>query len=144
MTDLSLAEIRAHIAALDRFRERYTAYLNTGPGNAPSRRPVIEVIPAADLAMDASGMSFHFDEAMGQHRKRYSGLVNTAFVHEYPGWTPSGPSDQPATYEQVLSNVGIGRARLIDLEAEVRRARRRPTYWIRRALRALLAPSDRF
>jgi hypothetical protein len=136
----SPGEIRRDIEALDIFRERYVAYLDAGPGDDGAKRRVIESIPAAQRALEDARAVFAVQEPpeVGPYRRTYRGLMNTAFLHEQPGWQPHVFSDGPAVYERVLDGVSFARARLVDLDAEVRRARRRPTYWIDRALRSLL------
>lgn len=139
--DLSPKEIRKDVEALDTFRERYIAYLNAGPdGDNALRQRVIESIPAAERALeDASGVFvFQDPPALAPYQRTYRGLMNTAFLHEQPGWQPYAFSDGPAVYERVLDGVGFARARLVDLDGQVRQARRRPAYWIDRALRSLL------
>jgi hypothetical protein len=75
---------------------------------------------------------------MLQPRRRHSGLANTAFLHEHPGFRPNPYGDDPAVFEGVVDAIHQGRARLVHREGKAKRQRRRPTYWIDRTLRALL------
>lgn len=139
MRDLSPSGIRSHIAALDVFDAAYAAYLAGGRDSHELRQRVIEATPAADEALVAANAQFVIETPpMLQPPLRYSGLANTAFLHEHPGFRPNPYGDAPTVFEQVVYSIHQGRARLVHMEGKAKRQRRRPTYWIDRALRALL------
>jgi hypothetical protein len=140
MVSPSPRKFREHEAALDRFVSAYERYLHGGPsGGGALREAVIDSIPAADNAMDVANAVFYIEDPpmLGPTRRRYYGLANTAFLHEQPGFRPTGLD--PAIFERVIDAVRIARSRLEERAREEERRRRNPFYWIDRALRLALA-----
>jgi len=139
---LSPNDVRALRAALVRFNNAYVAYLQTP--SPDTRSGVIRAIPEAETALLVGGGGYTFTDppAMGSMRQSYSGLGQTAFLHEQFGWEEV--HGRPP-YELVLE--GVQRADAV-LELEERRAverdsdevrrRRHPLYWADRAVRAAL------
>lgn len=68
----------------------------------------------------------------------HRGLANVAFLHETPGYRPIG-EEGGATFQLVLDSVDQSIAYLVEYEKDLSRARRRPLYWVDRAIRALLS-----
>jgi hypothetical protein len=74
---------------------------------------------------------------MGPMRQQYRGLSQTAFIHE-TGW---GQVNEREPFELVLEGMGSADAVLAAEERRVAKARRRPTYWLDRAVRTALMPA---
>jgi hypothetical protein len=96
-------------------------------------------MPEAEMAMLEGGGGYTFTDppAMGSMRQQYSGLSQTAFLHE-TGW---GPVHGRETYEMVLEGIESVDGVLAARERRVAMLRRRPTYWLDRAVRTALMPA---
>jgi hypothetical protein len=138
---LSPKQIEAHIAALDAFRSVYDTYLDApGGADGTERQAVIEAIPAAERAMDAAPLGYYVDDppALGAARQRHVGLTSTAFLDEEPGYALAAAYAGRPVADGVKDAVGLAKSKLADQLQTARAERRRPAYWIDRALRALL------
>ena len=73
-----------------------------GPSSA-TNAAVYRAMPEAEMAMLEGGGGYTFTDppAMGSMRQQYSGLSQTAFLHE-TGW---GPVHGRETYEMVLEGI---------------------------------------
>jgi hypothetical protein len=107
---LTADQAREHIAALQKFRTAYEAYLRADPSRAYElRRAVQRAMPSAQEAIDATGGgTVVVDPPAAGGRFRYQGLANTAFLHERPGFRLS----QPPIYEAVLDDLDRAEATL--------------------------------
>lgn len=96
-------------------------------------------MPDAELALlqGGGGVTLLDPPAMGPMRQPYRGLSQTAFIHA-TGW---GQVHGREPYELVLEGIQSADAVLAAEERRVARARRRPTYWLDRAVRTALLPA---
>lgn len=108
-------QLRQHISDLERFTAAYEAYLQGGSGGASRlRKAVIDAMPAAQRAMNVAEADLMVIDppALGAHRQVYSGLANLAFLHERPGYRPTG--NDPAVHEGLLDTLDTAVATLRD------------------------------
>jgi hypothetical protein len=103
MAQLTSAQAREYVRALEAFKTAYLAYLTAGPnGPAEVRRNVIKTIPAAEVALNQVGGGLVVgDPPMMNTGMVYRGLANLAFLHERPGFRLS----EPPLYEAVLDSI---------------------------------------
>src|SRR5437588_11981221 len=96
-------------------------------------------MPEADVALRAGGggVTLLDPPAMGAMRQEYRGLAQTAFIHE-TGW---GQVHGREPYELVLDGISSADAVLAAEERRLAKLRRRPTYWLDRAVRTALMPA---
>ncbi len=128
---VTFKRLREHRQALDEFLAAYNTYLSS-TDDMEARARLNRLIPAAEAAMDALGMGF----AVLPPPASGSGpvirhLANVAFLHEKPGFGT-------LPNEQVIDVVEQTLALIEEREKMLRRLRRRPLYWLDRAVRALL------
>jgi hypothetical protein len=133
----SPSELREMREALRAFREAYVAYIDR-----PSREAkavAVRAMPEAELALHAGGggVTLLDPPAMGYMRQQHRGLAQTAFIHE-TGW---GQVDGREPYELVLDGMDSVDAVLAAEERRLAKLRRRPTYWLDRAVRTALMPA---
>ena len=90
-------------------------------------------MPEAEVALHAGGggVTLLDPPAMGPMRQQCRGLSATAFIHE-TGW---GNVHGRPPYELVLEGIESTDAVLAAEERRVAKARRRPLYWVDRAMR---------
>jgi hypothetical protein len=134
MSSYSLAELRTMRAALAAFQSAYVDYLRNPDQAAKSK--VFRAMPDAELAIlsGGGGVTFTDPPAMGSMRRMYTGLSQTAFIHE-TGW---GDVHGRRPYELVLEGLESADAVLASEERRVADRRRHLTYWLDRAVRAAL------
>lgn len=118
MRNLSSKAIRTHRAALARFNDVYTTYLDEQPNDPAewrrSRENVALEIPAAQRAMDLVGTPIAMTPTPMPGEPIVRGLANVAFVHEvYPG------NDTRFIRDQIIGAL----ASLDDLERAASRRR---------------------
>jgi hypothetical protein len=131
------AELREMRGALAAFRSAYIEYLrDRTPAN---RSAAVHAMPDAELAVLAGGggVTLLDPPAMGPMRQQYRGLSQTAFIHE----TDWGDVHGRPPYELVLEGMDSVDAVLAAEERRVAAARRRPSYWLDRAVRTALMPA---
>jgi hypothetical protein len=133
----SPSELREMRAALAAFQSAYVAYLqNPTPA---TKSAAVHAMPDAELALFAGGggVTLLDPPAMGPMRQQYRGLSQTAFIHE----TSWGDVNGRPTYELVLEGIDSCEAVLEAEERRVAAARRKPSYWLDRAVRTALMPA---
>ena len=133
-TPSELGEMRE---ALREFQDAYVAYINTPSPRA--KAAAVRAMPDAELALRAGGggVTLLDPPAMGPMRREYQGLAQTAFLHE-TGW---GQVHGREPYELVLEGIDSVDAVLAAEERRLAKLRRRPTYWLDRAVRTALMPT---
>ncbi len=96
-------------------------------------------MPEAEIALAAGGggVTLLDPPALGAMRREYRGLSQTAFIHE-TGW---GQVHGREPYELVLEGIASADAVLAAEERRLAKLRRRPTYWLDRAVRTALMPA---
>lgn len=123
--------------ALRAFKDAYVAYLSNP--NPAARAAAVRAMPEAEPAVLAGGggVTFIDPPAMGPMRQQYQGLAQTAFIHE-TGW---GQVYGREPYELVLEGLDSVDANLAAVQRRVAKRRRRPAYWLDRAVRTALMPA---
>jgi hypothetical protein len=131
------SELREMREALRAFQEAYVEYIR-GPSPA-AKAAAVHTMPEAELALHAGGggVTLLDPPAMGPMRQQYRGLAQTAFIHE-TGW---GQVHGREPYELVLDGIQSADAALAAQERRVATLRRRPSYWLDRAVRTALMPA---
>jgi hypothetical protein len=121
---------------LGAFTAAYVDYLKNP--TQETRSQVLRLIPEADEALMAGGGGFAFTDApaMGPFRQRYATLSATAFLHEQHGWE-RGVHGRP-THDLVIEGLERADSVLTVAQSRAVERRRRPTYWLDRAVRAVL------
>jgi hypothetical protein len=134
MAHYSPRELREKRDALAAFRTAYEAYLaNPSPA---TKSAAMRVLPDAEYALHTGGGGVVLIDAPAYGGTERRGLAQTAFLHE-TGW-----GDVHGRHPAELVLEGIDQADAV-LAAEERKAaaeRRRPTYWLDRAVRTALMP----
>ena len=139
---LSPHRLKEQQSSLKAFRDEYklyvAAYLRSAPGVQQRRAKVTALIPAAHWAIRTAGMEVFIapPPMVGGPVKR--GLSNCAFAHEVLPELPLPTGGIPESCRTVLDVVEQSTGFLGELEKDVVEARRRPTYWGDRFLRAVL------
>lgn len=131
------SELREMRDALHSFHGEYVEYL--GSRSPAARAAAVRAMPEAELALQAGGggVTLLDPPAMGPMRQQYRGLAQTAFIHE-TGW---GQVHGREPYELVLEGIESADAVLAAEERRLTKLRRRPTYWLDRAVRTALMPA---
>src|SRR5215217_1727659 len=131
------SELRDMREALRAFQEAYVEYLTSR--SPAAKASAVSALPEAELALLAGGGGVTLTDppAMGPMSQQYRGLAQTAFIHE-TGW---GQVHDREPYELVLEGIQSADAVLAAQERRVARQRRRPTYWLDRAVRTALMPA---
>jgi hypothetical protein len=131
------SELREMREALRAFHEAYVQYLSS-PSPA-TKAAAVRAMPDAELALLAGGggVTLLDPPAMGPMRQQYRGLSQTAFIHE-TGW---GQVHGREPYELVLEGIQSADSVLAAQERRVGKLRRRPSYWLDRAVRTALMPA---
>jgi hypothetical protein len=133
----TLSELHEMREALRAFQEAYAAYLRSP--SSVAKAAAVRAMPEAELALHAGGggVTLLDPPAMGSMRQQYRGLAQTAFIHE-TGW---GQVHGREPYELVSEGIDSADAVLAAEERRVAKLRRRPTYWLDRAVRTALMPA---
>ena len=123
--------------ALRAFQEAYVAYINHPSREA--KAAAVRAMPEAELALltGGGGVTLLDPPAMGSMGQEYCGLARTAFIHE-TGW---GQVHGREPYELVLEGIDSADALLAAEERRLAKIRRRPSYWLDRAVRTALMPA---
>lgn len=139
---LSPHRLKEQQHSLEAFRAEYTlyvaAYLRSAPGVQQRRARVTALIPAAHWAIRSAGMDVWIAPPPMLGGPAKHGLSNCAFAHEVLPELPLPTGGIPESCRTVLDVVEQSTGFLRELEKDVTEARRRPTYWADRVLRAVL------
>jgi hypothetical protein len=133
--ELSPRRIAEHQAALRDFNDAYVEYLQGGPdapNGAELRNRVIALIPRAQAALNAAGVRLWVSSPPATPRQIvYDNLASVAFLHESFGLFDEVPKHVP-------DSVRVASATLMEKDTALQRERRRPLYWLDRAVSAFL------
>jgi hypothetical protein len=136
-TGYTPSELREMREALRAFSDAYMAYLQN-PSSA-TKSAAVRAMPDAEVALHegGGGVTLHDPPAMGAMGRQYRGLSQTAFIHE-TGW---GQVHGREPYVLVLEGIVSADAVLAAKQRDLAKLRRRPTYWLDRAVRTALMPA---
>jgi hypothetical protein len=136
---MSPSRLREHRNALVDFHNVYVEFLEEVlHKNAPVdpqkamqlRAEVIARLPQAERALGIAGVNMAYLPPPLTGGPVMRGLVNTVFLHEEPGYRLQGWAGQKPTYAGVIDMLRLGAQHLEDQEADERRRRRNPLYWV--------------
>ena len=134
-TEHSLGWLAQHRRALGEFNNVYVECLQAGPTHpnaAELRNRVVQLIPAAQAALDEADVDLAIrTPPLLPGSYVYTGLANTAFLHEQ-AMAYGGVS------QAVQDLVRLASVKLEQRERELARKRRSPLYWGDRVVSAVL------
>lgn len=113
-------------------------YSTDRAAEAEARDRANALMPAAQMALDDTGLQVAMDPPPMFGGPRRHGLHNVAFVNEQPGWGGGFGGGLPPNCQLVRDAMGQCISYLTARETATIEARRRPTYWGDRFLRAVL------
>ena len=148
----SPAIYRELLQRLQTFRSAYISYINATREavysgqpveNTAERSQVLQLAVLAEEAVLIAGIPVRVSPPPGlSHRPPVTGLAAVAFAHEDPVFRMGAASwaseSYRQTFELAVDAVDSASARLENLLQHEQKRRRRPTYWIDRALRLVL------
>jgi hypothetical protein len=143
---MSPNDLRERRDALVRFHNVYMEYLGEIHKNGSAdpqeafrlRSEVIAAVPAAQDALTVAGVNLVYSPPPLIGGPVMSGLPNTVFLHEEPGYRLHESTGFKPTFVAVIDMVRLGAQCLEESERIERRRRRNPLYWIDRVLRMTL------
>jgi hypothetical protein len=143
---MSPNDLRECREALVRFHNIYMEYLTEIHKNGSAdpqeasrlRGEVIAAVPLAQNALTVAGVNMVYAPPPLTGGPVMSGLPNTVFLHEQPGYRLHKSMGFKPTFADVIDTVRLAAQYLEERERIERRRQRNPLYWIDRVLRMTL------